>query len=171
MSHSLYIAYGSESGNAHTLAYDLNKQLSDFSPTFNQLNDLSLETLSQLTSDDLLLVITSTTGDGDAPDNASDFYQALVANRIKKEFTLHCQYAVFGLGDPNYDNFCGFSNALDGLLKQAGAKQIAQRVDADKDFDDFFDIWSQAIEDYLNKEDNADQALAELLLQIDPDDF
>lgn len=156
----IYIAYGSESGNAHTLAFQLKLKLLTFSPILCELNDLDL---TQLTANDILLVITSTTGDGEPPYNANRFYQTFARQKL----TTHCNYAVFGLGDIKYQNFCGFSIIIDAMLKQAGANQLAQRVDADVDYEDFFEIWSDAVVTFVNGDNGAFDGL---VLQVNMDE-
>ncbi len=170
MSPTIHIAYGSESGNAHGLAFALKKKLSAFSPNYSDLNHLTLDKLAQFSENDVLLIVASSTGDGEPPENASEFYQQLIRNRMNKKVKFNCQFAVFGLGDVIYQNFCGFSIVLDGMLRQAGATAIANRVDADTDYDDFFDEWSEALLAFFNDEQGAKEKLASLTLQVDPDD-
>lgn len=164
---NIHIAYGSESGNAHTLAYQLKLKLLRFAPNLCELNDISITQLAAWTDKDVFIVISSTTGDGEAPYNANKFYRALVQHKS----TLACQFAIFGLGDVKYDNFCGFSKVIEGLLLRQQATPIAKRVDADIDFEAFYEIWSDALCDYLSNEDphNATN-LKNLLLQVDPND-
>ncbi|MBS9780597.1 MAG: flavodoxin domain-containing protein [Moraxellaceae bacterium] len=169
MSQKIHIAYGSESGNAHHLAIELKKKFAQFSPTFCTLNELPLKKLVSFNENDILLILTSSTGDGEPPENAKEFYQTLIQNRLTKKVKLTCRFAVFGLGDVIYQNFCGFSIMVDGMLHQAGATRIANRVDADTDFYDFFEEWSDALLAFFNKEKGAEQALSELILQVDDD--
>ncbi len=170
MPNTIHIAYGSESGNARGLANELKQKLNAFDPSCYELNQLSLDKLSALTENDILLIVTSSAGDGEPPENATEFYQTLIRNRMSKAVTLKCRFAVFGLGDVIYQNFCGFSIMVDGMLRHAGATAIANRVDADSDFDDFFEEWSNAVVAYLNQEQGATEALSALILQVDPDD-
>lgn len=161
MTKQLHIAYGSESGTAHRLSYDLKRDLSRFKPSYTTLNELNL---AELGDDDLVLIITSTTGAGDVPSNARAFYRQLVQHKDKLNF----HFAVFGLGDTNYDDFCGFSIVVDGLLTRKGAKAIAKPVNADVDFEDFFEQWSTKVTALLNNSAGAAEALQALTLQIDP---
>lgn len=146
------LAFGSESGNAERLANQFAKRLLSNQPSsaptsliqgplipipLNQVN------CAELTDDDLLLIITSSFGDGEPPANAEDFLEHLPQ-------TCSFRFAVFGLGDVSYPNFCGYSKAVDAALAQTGATRIACRVDADIYFDAFFDQWSEAITSYLN---------------------
>lgn len=163
---NIHIAYGSESGNAHTLAYQLKLKLLRFAPNLCELNEVSVNKMAEWTKNDLFIVVTSTTGEGEAPCNANKFYRDLVQHKS----TLACQFAVFGLGDVKYDNFCGFSKVVEGLLLRQKATPIAQRVDADIEFEDFYETWSNALFAYLNGEENANSQLNRLLLQVDPNE-
>ncbi len=101
---TIYLAYGSESGNAQRLALSLYERLTQkrFSLVqFSELNDINLKPLSQ---DDTLLIITSSFGDGEAPSSAGEFYEHLQASP-----SVACQFAVFGLGDVSYSNANKFS--------------------------------------------------------------
>ncbi|PIE45065.1 MAG: sulfite reductase [Gammaproteobacteria bacterium] len=154
MSYSIYIAYGSETGNAESLANDLYCRLENlYSPTLVELDDL---VPSDLTPNDVLIIITSSFGDGEAPGNATLFYDQLCQtdnNDIK------CQFAVFGLGDVSYPRFCGFSIEVDALMRQRGANAIAERVDADTSYQLFFDRWSAALSAYFASDPTALQSL------------
>lgn len=169
----IYIAYGSESGNAHTLAHELKQKLAAFKPNYGCLNELLIENMQQWDKNTLLFVISSTTGDGEPPHNAAVFYQNLIQTRMQQRMKpdtpkFGFQYAVFGIGDVNYLNFCGFSKVVDGLLDKAGANRIANRVDADVDYEAFFEQWSDALLAFLCDEANATDLLSNLTLQVDP---
>lgn len=150
---SIHIAYGSESGNAQTLAQQIKKQLQAYQPTLCTLNDLVINNLG---SQDVLLIISSNFGDGEPPGNAVVFYEKL----LEQSNQLACQYAIFGLGDVSYDKFCGFTINLDEKLHELGATPIAKRVDADTHYQDFYQRWSQALLSYFQGE-------KQLLQQLD----
>ncbi len=155
---NIRLAYGSESGNAGGLANILAKQLTEAGFTlaqFGELDDIAPDTL---TNNDTLLVITSSFGDGEAPGSACIFYENLLAAKA-----VSCRFAVFGLGDVAYPKFCGFSVAIDTLLRDKGARPIAARVDADTSFNHFFQRWADAVIDYF-KGDSA--PLKKLNLQV-----
>ncbi len=120
-----------------------------------ELNDIKLNELSE---NDLLLIITSSFGDGEPPANAAVFLE-----QLEQHSAINCKFAVFGLGDTSYPKFCGFSIQLDEKLQKLGATSIANRVDADTNYKLFFKKWSNALSEYFlgNKE-----KLANLMLQV-----
>ena len=132
---SIRIAYGSESGNAQALAQDLFGQafLQKYDLHFSDLNGLDL---SALGADSLLLIITSSFGEGGPPANADNFSDGLRALG-----SLPIRYCVFGLGDTSYPAFCGFSKALAAALAQKQARPLIEPVEADLDYWAIYRQW------------------------------
>ncbi|HAU4894245.1 TPA: FMN-binding protein MioC [Aeromonas hydrophila] len=76
----------------------------------------------------ILLVITSTHGAGDVPDNLQPFAKDLAEQHPDLK-TL--KYGVIALGDSSYDTFCQGGKTLDRLLAECGASRIGDRLDID----------------------------------------
>ncbi|THT98442.1 sulfite reductase flavoprotein subunit alpha [Lampropedia puyangensis] len=136
----LVIGFGSESGNAQALAYSLacNPLWKDATGPVHELNALSL---SQMDKEDLLVIVSSSFGDGEPPANAEQFLA-----RVQQSDALHgLRYVLFGLGDTGYPNFCGFTKQLDAALQERGAQALIPRVDADTDYADFFTQWQAGL--------------------------
>ncbi|HAB74132.1 MULTISPECIES: flavodoxin [Pantoea] len=81
---------------------------------------------------DVALVITSTTGQGNFPDNIAALYHD-VKDKLGYQPTL--RYGVIALGDSSYDHFCGAGKTFDALLQEQGAQRVGAvlLVDATED--------------------------------------
>lgn len=150
----LLIGYGSESGNARALARRLGDlpALQPYAPRVQALNDIEP---AQLPAGTLLAIISSSFGDGDPPGNAENFL-ALVRQAGRLE---SLNYAIFGLGDTAYPNFCGFTKTLDQALTERGAAPVILRVDADACYEDFFERWTPVLQQVLSGNLRAGQLL------------
>jgi len=150
----IVIGYGSESGNAKGLTQRLLRLplLQSYEVAVQDLNNLDLTTL---TARDRLLILSSSFGDGEPPGNAERFL-----DHLNQQVDLsQVRYAIFGLGDTAYPTFCGFTKALDAALLARRAQPVINRVDADTDFEGFFDTWSATLGAVLNGDHRAGQTL------------
>ncbi len=92
-----------------------------------------------------VLLITSTWGEGDMPDNAVSFWDSINQNGSSPKLD-GVKFSVLALGDKNYgDTFCLAGKKLDARLAELGATRIVDRVDCDVEFDDLAKKWSSAM--------------------------
>lgn len=91
------ILYGSQTGNGHGLSKKLSKKLEEVGVkvTLSSMSDFKPNNLKKLQN---LLIIVSTHGEGDPPDNAIPFYEFLHGKRAPQLEQL--QYSVLALGIP-----------------------------------------------------------------------
>jgi len=137
---SLTVLFGSQTGNAERLAKRIAKEAGQrgFAAT---VHDLAAYPPERLASEHRLLLVASTYGDGDPPDSAQTFWQAL--SREAAPRLVQTRFSVCALGDSNYAQFCGFGKAVDARLAALGATRLHPRVDCDVEFEDAFRQWLQ----------------------------
>ncbi len=142
----LLLLWASQTGNAETLAEKFAQQLSaqGWAVNVKSMNDYSVEKLS---SNKLAVFVTSTFGDGDAPDTGGDFWSQLNSDAAPALNEL--QFALLALGDSNYDQFCGHGKKLFARLQALGAKALVERVDCDTDFEIPADEWFAKLKEQL----------------------
>lgn len=137
----LTILWGSQTGTAEKLTKRMVKEAGQrgFAPT---AHDLAKYPVAQLASEERLLIITSTYGDGEPPDNAKTFWDFLQSAAAPKLAAL--KFSVCALGDTNYPKFCAFGKAVDERLVALGATRMQARVDCDLEYEEPFGKWLQA---------------------------
>lgn len=114
---AVIILYGSQTGTAEGYARAAARRLH---AQAQALNDVSPDALSGM-----VLIFASTFGDGEAPDNAARFWQALAAATAPRLDAL--RFGVLAFGDSSYTQFCGFAARLESRLTALGAQPLLPR--------------------------------------------
>ncbi|MED1125888.1 assimilatory sulfite reductase (NADPH) flavoprotein subunit [Bacillus paralicheniformis] len=148
VSKEVTILFGSQTGNAQGLAENAAKTLTErgFQVTVSAMSDFKPNQLKKLKN---LLIVVSTHGEGDPPDNALSFHEFLHGRRAPKLDDL--RYSVLALGDTSYEFFCQTGKEFDQRLGELGGTRLHPRVDCDLDYDEPAAAWLEGVISSLNE--------------------
>ena len=141
------ILSASQTGNARRVANELTQDIERLGIEVTHLPAGEYKT-KKLSQEEILILITSTQGEGEPPEEALPLYKYLFAAKAPKLANL--QFAVMGLGDSSYPKFCQAAKDFDQRLAELDAQRMLLRVDADTDFQTVSTIWRQAVIDKLS---------------------
>lgn len=131
MNKSICIITGSTLGGAEYVADNLNDVLSQQGFAVELFNNAELGDIQHQSH---LLVVSSTHGAGELPDNIKPLFEALAEQQPDLS---HLKFGVIGLGSSDYDTFCNAVNIIETELKARGATQVCEslRIDVTNNFD------------------------------------
>lgn len=143
---SVTILFGSQTGTAEMLAGSCAAKAKEkgLNGAVLSMADASIDTLRQSSR---VLLLTSTYGDGEFPDNAQPLWDALTASRPSLSGV---KYSVLALGDKNYPQFCEAGKKLDLIFEELGAARVYPRIDCDTDYEIPFAAWMENALNALN---------------------
>jgi sulfite reductase (NADPH) flavoprotein alpha-component len=136
----LSVVYGSQTGNAKRLAEQF-AQKAEAAGLQVRLIRADAYPTRELKSERLLVVVISTQGDGEPPDDARGFVDFVLGKRAPELKEL--KFGVLGLGDSSYPQFCEIGRVLDARLAELGATRLLDRADADIDFERVARPWAE----------------------------
>ena len=138
----LSIVYGSQTGNSRRVAEQLAGN-AESAGLLVRLLRAGAYPLRELAQKRHLVVVISSQGDGDPPDDAIGFIEFISGKRAPRLPQL--KFAVLGLGDSSYPKFCAVSRELDARLIELGASRFTALGEADVDFDSTAAEWSASV--------------------------
>lgn len=161
LSREVTVLFGSQTGNCQRLAASLSRKLEEqgFKVIVSAMNAFKPNTLKKVEN---LLILVSTHGEGEPPDNARAFHEFLHSKRAPQLDSL--RFSVLALGDTSYEFFCQTGKDFDQRLEQLGGQRLSPRIDCDLDYDEPVAEWFEQVLGALNGPQNApqlaDQAVA-----------
>lgn len=136
------VLFGSQTGTSEGLAREMGDRLknSGCAPAILCMDEVEP---AELTEKENLLLICSTYGDGEMPDNAQGFWDKLTADDAPS--FSGTRFSVCALGDTSYETYCTAGKELDARFEALGAERLAPRVDCDVDFEEPFEEWVNGV--------------------------
>lgn len=136
----------SQTGNARRVAEALRDDLIAAQLNVKLVNAGDYK-FKQIASEKLLVIVTSTQGEGESPEEAVALHKFLFSKKAPKlEGTA---FAVFGLGDTSYEFFCQSGKDFDSRLAELGAERLLGRVDADVEYQPAAAEWRARVVEVL----------------------
>ena len=136
----LNIIYASEMGTAMAVAEDVEVTAKNkgIDTELSEMDDVSLDSLQDM---ERVMVVISSTGDGDVPMMGEEFWTAIE----KADIDLSkMNYSVCALGNKMYFNFCGAGKKIDKRFSELGATCVVNRHECDDGIDGW-DVWAEEV--------------------------
>ncbi|EBP9772799.1 NADPH-dependent assimilatory sulfite reductase flavoprotein subunit [Salmonella enterica] len=136
----------SQTGNARRVAEALRDDLlaANLNVTLVNAGDYKFK---QIASEKLLVIVTSTQGEGEPPEEAVTLHKFLFSKKAPK--LTDTAFAVFSLGDTSYEFFCQAGKDFDNKLAELGGERLLDRVDADVEYQSAAAQWRARMVDVL----------------------
>ena len=135
---SLTLLFGSQSGNSEGLAAKIAKDAKAYGLE-GEVHDMDGFDFNSLSSKRRVLIVCSTWGEGEMPDNAEELWQFSISDSASRLEEVH--FAILALGDTSYEFFCQSGKDWDGQFEKLGATRIIDRLDCDVDYDAPAEEW------------------------------
>ena len=121
----------SQTGHAREVADKLHATLAEQGINAKRISaaDYKPKTIAD---EQVLLLVTSTQGEGEPPEEALSLHRLLFGKKAPPLPAL--RFAVCGLGDSSYPDFCQAGKDFDTRLAELGGERLAPRADCDVDY-------------------------------------
>lgn len=143
---SITLISASQTGNARRVAEALRDDLLAAKLNVKLVNAGDYK-FKQIAAEKLLVVVTSTQGEGEPPEEAVALHKFLFSKKAPK--LDGTAFAVFGLGDTSYEFFCQSGKDFDSKLAELGAERLLDRVDADVEYQTAAAEWRARVVEVL----------------------
>ncbi|MDH2999434.1 sulfite reductase subunit alpha [Chelonobacter oris] len=111
-----------------------------------------------LANEKIVLLVTSTQGDGEPPEEAVSLHKFLFGKKAPQ--LNQTEFAVLGLGDSSYPDFCQAGKDFDSKLAELGGRRLLDRQDCDLDYQTAAEDWIERIGDILQQRQATASAVA-----------
>jgi len=135
---SLLVLFGTQSGNSEDLCAKIGKSASTYGleATVKGMDEIQI---GDLAGQMRVLIVCSTWGEGDMPDNAEDLWVAANGDGAPNLAGTH--FSICALGDTSYEFYCQSGIDWDVWFEKQGANRVVARVDCDVDYDEMANGW------------------------------
>ncbi|WP_432470648.1 flavodoxin domain-containing protein [Amphritea sp. HPY] len=142
---NIKVLVGSTYGNASQIAEDCTDQLQGLGHEAAVLSEATYEQVVEDT--DVLLICTSTVGQGEVPANLLPIYEQL---KDRSPVLSHVRFGLIALGDSSYETYAEGGKQMNELMHDLQAKPLGQTLyidscetpDADEEAASWIDVWS-----------------------------
>ena len=155
------VLWASQTGNAEDFATRLARRLGE-----SQLVNMDDVALSRLAAVRDVVIVTSTFGDGGPPDNGAGFWGRLGAPDAPALDGV--RYAVLGIGDRSYADFCGYAKSIDSRLAALGAEKLLDRAECEVYDSEPMAKWADEVATALGMAGQSTPVLDEPFTRADP---
>lgn len=141
---SLTILYGSQTGNAKSVANQLKSQAESRGLAVKLISMADYKP-NQLKKEKFIAVAVSTYGEGEPPEDAENLHEFLASKKAPKLDGV--KVAVIGLGDSSYEFFCQTAIDFETRFTALGAQTVISRAELDVDYEDQATQWIKSAVD------------------------
>jgi len=148
------LVYGSETGQAKAIAQDIADKSSAHGLTADLQDAEGVDRKFKLVNEPLLVLVSSTTGEGEPPNNIAKMLRRLRNKALKEDHLANLSYTILGLGDTNYTQFCQCPKDFHSRFQALGARTFYEPGWADDGIglDVVCDPWIEGLWPALKKE-------------------
>ena len=147
-SHPVVVLYGSQTGTAAEVAKNISASIEGMGLKSRALsmNEMGFGNLSKETTP-CVIWVASSTGDGEAPDNATKFYNDAKKKSQVEGVLRGIQFTCLGLGDSNYTRFMHVPRVLKNKFLELGATTFYEPKEADEvdGLEEIIDGWIEGL--------------------------